>query len=100
MISFLLLSLLVIFSIALFISVKKNLELFDRLQRTDDALQDCIRVLEEQVEKMDAKTKLEIFSDEPIIRELVSDMSTAKEAVIIVSNMLDDLIEEQDDAEI
>lgn len=105
MISIFLLFLLAIFSIALYISVKKNFELFDRLQQVDDSLQECVKVLNEQIEKMEKKTKIEVFSDEPIIRDLINDMSTAKEAVVIVSGVLDDLVddgyenEEQDEIE-
>jgi len=100
MISFFLLSLLVICSIFLYLSLKKNLELVDRIQQVDEAIQDCVTILEEQIAKMDSKTKLEVFSDEPVIRELINDMSIAKEAVSVISSTLDGLVEkEQDDTE-
>lgn len=99
MISILLLFLLIIFSISLYISVKKNLELFDRLQQIDDSLQECVKVLNEQIEKIEKKTKIEVFSDEPIIRDLINDMTTAKETVVAVSNELDDLVNDEDEEE-
>lgn len=98
MIGFILSSLLVICSVVLYLSIKKNLELVDRIQQIDNTIQGCLSVLEEQITKMDEKTKMEIFSDEPVIRELINDMSVAKEAIVVISNSLDDLVEkEQDD---
>lgn len=88
-----------IFFIALYVSVRKNIELFDRLQQIDDVLQICVKVLDEQTTKIEEKTKMEVFSDEPVIKELVNDMNVAKETVINVSNLLDDLVEKQDDKE-
>lgn len=83
----------------LYFSIRKNIELLDKLQLVDDSLQTCIKLLDIQVTKIEEKTKIEVFSDEPIIRDLINDMVTAKETVVKVSSLLDDLVEEQDEIE-
>lgn len=83
----------------LYFSIRKNIELLDKLQLVDDSLQTCIKLLDIQATKIEEKTKIEVFSDEPIIRDLINDMVTAKETVVKVSSLLDDLVEEQDEIE-
>ena len=91
--------LIILLSIVLYFSIKKNFELFDKVQQIEDTVQVCMGVIDGQIEKMEEKTKIEVFSDEPIIRELIKDMVTAKESVVAVSKLLDELIEEQEQKE-
>ena len=91
--------LIILLSIVLYFSIKKNFELFDKVQQIEDTVQVCMGVIDGQIEKMEEKTKIEVFSDEPIIRELIKDMVTAKESVAAVSKLLDELIEEQEQKE-
>lgn len=92
-------------SIGLFFSVKKNLFLFDKLDLLDTSLIGVVELLETQHEKMVAKSKIEVFSDEPIVRELVRDITTACDAVKKSSEVLRDVVDslqeeinEQDDS--
>lgn len=99
---FLSLFLLTITGIALFYSVKRNIQLMDKLEEIDDALDNVVSVLETQHQKIDAKTRIEVFSDEPIIRELIQDISTARDVVKSASEILKEIefsIDSQDDEE-
>jgi len=77
-------------------SIGRNFELMGRLQEIDEALQSSIIILNAQHDIIDKKTKIELFSDDPIVRELVSDMATAKESVAAVAKLLDSVTEDEE----
>jgi len=73
----------------LFFSVKKNLAFMDKLESVEEAVEDSLKVLDEQYQKIDAKTKIEVFSDEPIIKDLVRDITEAKDSLHKIAIILD-----------
>lgn len=78
-------------------SLKKNLEFMDKLEELSEVVYNCVDVLEEQHKIIEEKTKIEVFSDEPIVKDLVEDMKIAKNSVLKVAKVLDasvELIEE------
>lgn len=84
----------------LFYSIKRNLEYQDKIDELDDTLDSVIAALEEQHAKMDAKSKIEVFSDEPIIRELVQDIAMARDVVMKSASILKDVatsLQEEDE---
>ena len=87
-------------STGLFYSVKRSLELQDKIEELDDTLDEIVTALEEQHAKMDAKSKIEVFSDEPIIRELVQDIAIARDVVMKSASILRDMatvLQEEDE---
>lgn len=80
-------------SVCLFYSVKKNLFLLEKLEQIDDTLDSVVELLETQHEKILSKTKIEVFSDEPLVRDLVQDISIACDAVKKSSEMLKDVVD-------
>lgn len=71
----------VVTAVALYRSITRGMSLIDKLEEVEefiesshDKLNDCHRVFEE-------KCKIEVFSDEPIVKELVSEMKDAKETL-------------------
>lgn len=83
-------------SIGLFLSLQKNISLMEKLEEVGQAIEKSIDILEEQHQIIEEKTKIEVFSDEPVVRELVKDMTIAKNSVLEVAKILDDsLIEEE-----
>lgn len=79
-------------STSLFFSIKKNLEMMDKIETVSLTVYECLDVLEDQHRSIEGKTKLEVFSDDPIIKSLVEDMKIAKISVARVANVLDDTI--------
>jgi len=79
-------------SIALGISVMRNIQYMERIDEIEESLQAAIEILDEQYKIIDKKTKIEVFSDEPIIRELVRDITVARNSVLGVAKLLDDTI--------
>ena len=76
-----------------FSSVRKNIEMFDKLEQVSESLTETLDILEEQIDIMDKKTKIEVFSDEPVIKELIQDMVIAKNSVLKVAKVLDETLE-------
>lgn len=72
----------------LFFSVKKNIELLDRLESVEDVVEKALDVLDDQHQKIEAKTKIEVFSDEPVVRNLVQDIVVARDAVLEIAKIL------------
>lgn len=77
-----------ILSYGLYVSVKKNLELQEQLETIDLQIEECLDVLEECHQKIEAKSKIEVFSDEPVVKELIQDIKEAKASVLLVAKNL------------
>lgn len=83
-------------ALALFISLRKNIELSDRIEEIENSIEVAINILNEQYVKIEEKSKIELFSDEQIVRDLVDDISIAKESVLKVSRFLDMMLDEDE----
>jgi len=65
----------------LFISVNKNLDQQDSIDTIRDMMQESINHLNNVFIKVEAKTKLEVMSDDPIVRDLVNDIRDARDTL-------------------
>lgn len=83
--------------ILLFFSLKKVLQLSDKLDQIEDLLQDSAVLLDDIYQRLKSKSEIELFSDEPIIKELVYDMMQAKEVVNKIVNSFE--VEDEKDTE-
>ena len=79
-----------------FVSIKKNLEFMERIDEIEGAIQNAIDVLDIHREKIDQKSKIEVFSDEPVVKELVQDIASVRNAVLDVAKLLDDTLKTED----
>jgi hypothetical protein len=86
-------------SAGLWISVRRNLELIDRLEEIDEAIQAASDTLKETHEIIELKSKIEVFYDEPVVRDLLKSIANAKDAVSSVARLLDDVAINQGDQE-
>lgn len=84
---------------ALYRSVRRNFELIDLLEETNEQIEAAIESLDYYYKRIDKKSKLELFSDDPTVRELVEDMKQARRAVLLISEKLTgEKIEENENA--
>lgn len=81
--------LLALTTTGLVFSLTKNIEQMDRLNELQEAIQESIDILDEQYTKIDQKTKIEVFSDEPVVKELVKDIAVSRNSVLKVAHILD-----------
>lgn len=73
---------------ALYRSVKRNFELIDLLEETNEQIEAAVESLHYYYKRVDKKTKLELFSDDPTVRELVEDMKQSRRAILLISEKL------------
>lgn len=81
-----------------FYSVKRNLIYMEKLEQIDELVQNSLNVLQDSYNSIDRKSKLEVFFDDPVVRELVQDISNAKSAIEVISSHLDDVVDNDDDS--
>jgi len=72
----------------LYFSVKKNLEFIDVYESTMLQIEESLEVLSFYQKRIERKSKLEVFSDDFIVKELVEDIKQSKKAVLLVSEKL------------
>lgn len=84
---------------ALYWSLKKNIEYMERLESVGDLIRSSIEVLEAQRDKIEQKSKIEVFSDEPVVRELIQDIAIAKVSVEACMTALAQVDKDDDDGE-
>jgi hypothetical protein len=65
--------------------------LMDKLEEIDESIQEVLDILEVQYQIINQKTKIEVFSDEPVVRNLVQDITNARNAVLKSAKILDDV---------
>lgn len=90
---------LVIISVYAYVVTRRYLELLDKIDDFKDVLGMSVEVLKDCHSSLDEKSKIEVFSDEPIIRDLVQDMIRARDAVLKINNVLDNIDQSIDDEE-
>jgi len=92
MLSFLFATGFIVNAVMLYYSVMRNIQYMEKIDELEESLRTTVQILDEQYEKIEKKTRIEVFSDEPIIRELVRDISVARNAVLTTARLLDDTI--------
>jgi len=80
--------LLTLVSSTLYFSVKKNLEFLDQQESLLSTIEQSLQSLEISYKKIDKKSKLQLFSDEAIVKELIDDMKEARRSILIIAENL------------
>lgn len=71
----------------------------EKIEEVGEAIQMSIDMLEEQYQIIDKKSKIELFTDEPLVRELVNDIVTAKIAIMKSAKILDGVLRVDEELE-
>ena len=88
-----------IFGVGLFLSIKKNMELIERLEAVMEQVEESLEILDRYYVSIDKKSKLELLTDDPTTRELVQDIKGSKDAILLVANKIVESIEEKKEEE-
>ncbi len=86
-------------SVLLYLSVKKNLEWLQLLETASDEYKEILNELSAIYKSVDKKSKMELFLDEPVTRELVEDIKGTKKAIRLAAEKISVFIEEENDDE-
>ena len=79
----------------LFFSIKKNLQLVERLDEISTQVEESLDILDEYHQRIDLKSRTEVLFDDPLVKDLIQDIKGCKSAVLLIANKvyssLDDL---------
>jgi|GEM_PF-1999728 len=75
-------------STLLYFSIKKNLQFLEQQEEMLELLESSLQDLEICRKKIDKKVKMEVFSDDPIVKELIDDIKQARFTVAIILEKL------------
>ena len=89
----------IVSTLGLVVSLRKNIVFMEKIEEVGEAIQMSIDMLEEQYQIIDKKSKLELFTDEPLVRELVNDIVTAKIAIMKSAKILDGVLRVDEELE-
>lgn len=79
---------IVILGVALFFSVKKNLEIDDKFEEMGDQVEQSLDVLDDCYQRIAKIAEMPVTSDDPVVQQLLSDIKHAKHAVLLVANKI------------
>lgn len=76
------------FGTSLYFSVKKNLELLEKLEDLSEQVEESLDLLDVYHQKIDIISKTEVMFDDPIVKNLLDNISGCKDAVLLIANKL------------
>jgi len=97
MMYFFLTTLLIAQSLVLYVSIKKNLEWMELFDGAAEDYRELLDQLQQLYKSVDRKSKMELFLDEPVTRELVDDIKGTKKAIRTAAEKISVFIEEEND---
>lgn len=80
--------LLILSLIVLFFSVRKSIALNERLENISDSINTSLDIIDNCYARVSSKLEIELLSDEPIVKELVSDMKYCKDSLLVIANII------------
>jgi len=82
--------------VALFFSVRKNLQYSETFENAILQIEESLDILNVCHERVDLKSKLELFLDEPVVRELMDDITTSRDAIALVASKIHSSLNEEE----
>lgn len=73
---------------ALAISIRKNIELLEKLEEVGAQIEESLDILDEYHQRIDIASKTDVMFDDPIVKNLLSDITGCRDAVLLVANKL------------
>lgn len=68
------------------VAIRKNLELNDQRETLVDTIEESLDELNECFQRIAHNAEIPVMADEPIIREVLSDIKRAKNAVLTIAS--------------
>jgi hypothetical protein len=69
-------------------SLKKNLALSEKFESVVEQIENSLDVLDSCYQRATTRAKLEVLSDEPVVRELLEDIQVTRDAILLVANLM------------
>lgn len=75
----------------------RNFELMEKFDALEDQIDESLEILDDCYGSISKAAKTEVFSDEPIVRSLMSDIRRARDAVLLIAGKIASLDKENDE---
>ncbi len=85
---FVLLTLVLILVTALVLSIRQNLALNDKIEELVDQVEESLDVLDEVHRRISRIAETPVVFDDPVVKQLMTDVKYAKHAILLVANMI------------
>ena len=69
-------------------SVRLNLKYAEKFEEIIDQIDVSLDILDTQYQRAAAKAELEVLSDEPVVRDLIDDIKSSRDAILLVANLI------------
>jgi hypothetical protein len=94
-----LVALVIVLSTLLWFSVKRNLLYSDKQEELGDQIEESLDIINECYKRISRISGIPAASDDPIIRQLVSDIKYTRESLLLIANKVVSFEQEDDDAQ-
>jgi hypothetical protein len=85
---FLFLTFTIVVSALLFISVRRNLQYSEKLEELGDQIDESLDILDGCYQRIAKAALTPVLSDEPIVKQLISDIKRTRDAVLLIANKI------------
>ncbi len=89
----------VLLGLALFVSVKRNLELNDRFEELGTQVEESLDILNDCYQRIAQVSELPGATDDPIVVRLLADIRYVRHAVLLVANKVVTFDNDEDEQE-
>ncbi len=82
-------------SVLIYVLAKRGMVLNDKMEDINDQVDESLVLLERCYVSIEHASKTPVLSDEPFVKKLMSDILTAKHAVVMVMNKMGEFDQEE-----
>lgn len=75
-------------SVALYFSVRRNMQIDDRIDEFGEQLDQSLDIIDECYGRISRAAETPLLTDEPVVRSLMSDIKITRQAVLLVANKI------------
>lgn len=79
---------IVVLSAFLAVSVIRNIDMLNKLEEMGIQIEESLDILDEYHQKIDIASKTDVMFDDPVVKNLLNDISGCRDAVLIIANKL------------
>lgn len=80
--------LLLLTVMGLTISIKRNLEMADKIDELGDQVEETLDVIDGCYQRVAKVIEMPVATDDPVIQQLVSDIKYTKQALLLIANKI------------
>lgn len=91
--------LLLLTIVGLFLSIKRNLEMADKIDELGDQVEETLDIIDGCYQRIAKVAEMPVTTDDPVIQQLVSDIKYTKQALLLIANKIVTFDQEEEESE-